>query len=202
MLEILHRSTFPARAPRRFPGIRPREILFPVAVVLVASLLAGCGYSLVGRATNIPEDIEAVFVEPLENKTPRQQVEQILTQAILDELVTRRAFEIVNSEAEADAVLRGSADAVTVRPVSFDQQGLATDFEISIRADMRFERVLAPGQLEPEVIWKSAHYLFRQDYSVESGSIEDAFQERENEAIEETAESFARTFVTDLLSGF
>jgi outer membrane lipopolysaccharide assembly protein LptE/RlpB len=174
-----------------------------VFVLAVATLsLAGCGYSLVGKASNIPQDVRSVYVEPLENRTPRQQVEQLLTQAIVEELVTRRSFEVVNKAEDADALLRGKVMTLTLRPVAFDPQGLATDFEISITADMRFERAVRdPAQTEPEVLWKNARYLFRQDYPVEATNSL-SYLDRENEAIRETAESFAKTLVTDLLAGF
>ncbi|MEM8934638.1 MAG: LptE family protein, partial [Acidobacteriota bacterium] len=116
------------------------HVLSFVGFVFTAVLLSGCGYTLVGQASNLPEDVKTVYVEPLENKTSRQQVEQILTQAILDELVTRRRFDVVNDAASADAILRGAVSAFGVRPLTFDDDGLADSFEITIDADMRFER--------------------------------------------------------------
>lgn len=171
---------------------------------LLVTSLTGCGYTLVGQASNIPEDIKAVYVEPLENGTSRLQVEQILTQAILDELVTRRRFEVINDPADADALLRGKVLGFAVRPLTFDASGLADNFEIKITADMSFERPLAPGAeegAEPEVIWNNARYLFRQDYPLESGA-GTGYLDRENLAIEETSIRFAETLVTDLLEGF
>ncbi len=183
---------------------RPTALGWMLGVCILAVGIAGCGYSLVGRATNIPEDIKRVYVEPLENKTSRQQVEQILTQAILDELVTRRRFEVINEIADADAILRGSVLTFVVRPLTFDGSGLADNFEINITADMRFERPLDPAageDEEPEVIWKNSRYLFRQDYPLdETGGA--GFLDRENIAIEQTSVQFAETLVTDLLEGF
>ena len=174
--------------------------LFVVGCLAVALVLSGCGYALVGRASNLPEDIESVYVEPLENRTSRQQVEQILTQAILDELVTRRRFDVVNDAASADAILRGVVTAFGVRPLTFDADGLADNFEITIDADMRFERPPRGGAVEPEVIWKNARYRFREDYPLEDAGISSF--DRETLAIEETAEEFAKTLVTDILEGF
>lgn len=184
------------------PGAGRRSAVAFVALCCV--LLTGCGYSLVGRASNIPEDIKRVYVEPLVNDTSRLQVEQILTQAILDELVTRRRFEVINDEADADAILRGHVLGFAVRPLTFDASGLADNFEIKITADMRFERPLAPGaeeDAEPEVIWSNARYLFRQDYPLETAT-GTGYLDRENIAIEETSIRFAETLVTDLLEGF
>ena len=169
------------------------------ALAVGGLLLTGCGYTLVGLASNIPEDIEKIYVEPLENSTSRAQVEQLLTRAISDELLTRRRYEIVNGIAEADAVLRGNVLSFIVRPVTFDQDGLATAFEVSISADMKFQRTPS-GSDEGEVLWANSRYVFRQDYPLEEE--ETAYFDRENIAIESTSEQFAKTLVTDLLEGF
>ena len=178
----------------------PASILVSL-VALVALVLTGCGYSLVGKTTNIPADVQEVYVETLINATPRQQVEQILTQAILEELVTRRAFTLVDSAADADAQLTGKVMSVALRPVSFDAQGLADNFEVVINADMRFERTTRGAETEPEIIWQNSRYVFREDYPIDVGETVN-YLERETEAIEETASNFAKTLVTDLLAGF
>lgn len=191
--------------PTRIRPGRLRRSVVQTAVqlallVAAACLLGGCGYSLVGKGSNLPADIQAVFVQPLENETKRSQVEQILTEAMINELVTRRRFEILNSPEGADAILRGTVTDFTVRPVSFDSDGLANSFEVLITADMKFERPPEGGDTEPETIWSNSRYLFRQDYPLEEDSVD--YFDRENLAIEETAEEFAQTLVTDILEGF
>lgn len=179
-------------------GLVPPVLL--LAALLVSSI--GCGYSLVGRGTNIPDDIQRIHVETLENGTQRAQVEQILSRAIVDELVTRRRFEVVNDEAGADAVLRGRVVSFNLRPVTFDASGLADSFEVEITADMVFQRTPAPGEKaeDAEVIWRNSRYLFRQDYPVEQAGLD--FLDRELAAIEQTSERFAETLVIDILEGF
>ncbi len=165
-----------------------------------AALAAGCGYTLAGRASNLPEDIRTIYVQTLTNETPRPQVEQILTQAISSELVTRRRYNLVNSAGEADAILSGRVLSFNVRPLTFDQDGLATNFEIVITADMKFARTPGAGEEEGEVVWSNSRYVFREDYPLEEADV--PYFDRENVAIEETSEQFAETMVTDLLEGF
>ncbi len=167
---------------------------------LTAILCGGCGYTLAGRASNLPEDVRRIYVETLENETPRAEVEQILTQAISDELVTRRRFNIVNSAGDADAILRGKVLSFSVRPLTFDDDGLATNFEIAITAEMIFRRHPTLDGEEGEVLWSNSRYVFREDYPLEEESV--PYFDRENLAIEETSTRFAETMVTDLLEGF
>ena len=177
-----------------------RKILGASALLLTSLLLSGCGYALVGRGSTLPADVKRVYVAPLENLTTRSQVEQILTRAVANELLTRRRFEVVNQAAGADAVLKGKVTSFSVRPVAFDASGLANRFEISVLADMRFERPPRGGALEPTVIWANSRYSFREDYPLQEASAN--YFDRENLAIEETAENFAETLVTDILEGF
>ncbi|MEJ2084613.1 MAG: LptE family protein [Acidobacteriota bacterium] len=168
-----------------------------VLVVCAALSQLGCGYGLVGRTSNLPEDIQKIYVDPLENRTTRTQVNLYLTQAIVDELVTRRRFEIVSSASSADAVLQGAVTSYIVRPVQFGPDGRATDYQVIIRCDMEFKR-----QDGGEVIWDRPQYLFRDDYQLEIGT-EGVVFDPENLLIQgDLAQRFAQTLIIDLLEGF
>lgn len=166
-----------------------------VALSLVAGVLAGCGYALVGRGTNVPEDVREVYLSPFENRTQRQQVDQFVTEAIAEELVTRRRFDMVGDRAAADADLSGAVVGFGLTPITFDDQGRATSYEISITAQVLFRRV--PGD---EVLWRAENYLFRETYEVDLG--EGGFLDLEEQALRDAAERFAETMVSDLLEGF
>jgi outer membrane lipopolysaccharide assembly protein LptE/RlpB len=170
----------------------------PHRAALGALLLAlcGCGYALVGRGANIPEDVRSVYLQPLSNRTQRTQVEQALTRAIAEELVTRQRFAVVGSEGEANAEILGAVTGFGVTPVTFDAEGRATEYEISITAQITFKRVGAEGA----VLWKSDRYTFRESYPVDASSAE--YFDREDEAIELASGRFAETLVTNLLEGF
>jgi len=164
-------------------------------LIVLTAVLAGCGYALVGRGSNIPEDVKSVFLQPLENRTQRSQVEQALTRAIADELVTRQRFSVVGSAEQADAVISGAVVGFLATPVSFDGTGRATEYEISITAQIAFKR-----SGEDKAIWASDRYNFRETYPIEATEAE--YFDREDEAIEEASKRFAETMVSDLLEGF
>jgi outer membrane lipopolysaccharide assembly protein LptE/RlpB len=168
----------------------------PAALGLLLLTLTGCGYALVGRASsNVPEDVREVYVRPLENRTQRTQVEQALTRAIANEMVTRNRFSVVGGTEGADAELSGAVVGFDVRPVSFDASGRATQYEIVVIAQIAFKRLGTD-----EVLWNNDRYVFRESYEVEA--TETAYFDREDEAIEDAAERFAETMVSDLLEGF
>jgi len=169
---------------------------FPISALLLSALtLAGCGYSLVGRGSNLPPEVRRVQLVPMENGTPRNQVDQILTRALSSELVNRRRFEVLSAPEGADAVLTGKVDSFTLSPVTFDGEGRATEYEIAIVVSVELK------QLAPETsLYKNDSYLFRSSYEVKASEL--GFQDRETPAIEATAKDFAESLVTDLLEGF
>jgi outer membrane lipopolysaccharide assembly protein LptE/RlpB len=163
--------------------------------LICAVALVGCGYALVGRGSNIPAEVRRVQLVPLENGTPRSQVDQILTRALTSELVNRHRFEVLSAPEGADAVLSGKVSSFTLSPVTFDSEGRATEYEIAIVVSVDFKQV-APETL----LYQNDSYLFRSSYEVKASEL--GFQDRETPAIEATAKDFAESLVTDLLEGF
>lgn len=175
---------------------KPSILNLLLAGALLAPLwTAGCGYSLVGRTSTLPEDVRNIYVEALRNTTRRSQLEQVLSRAIADEFVTRRRFEVVSSIREADGVLSGTVTGFSLRPVAFDAGGRANEYEIVISSSMRFARPNGG-----EVLWQQERYSFRELY--EATASEADFFSRQDQAIEEVAKKFAQTLVIDLLEGF
>jgi len=176
------------RSPRRRLASR-------CLLLLVTALPVGCGYALVGRASNIPENIHKVYLAPMENATRRSEVEQILTRALADELVTRKRFTLVNDAADSDAVLDGKVVGFDTTPLTFDDQGRATQYQITITASMKFR-----DRVTDKAIWENDRYIYKESYDVDPN--EQSYFDREKIAIEGAAGRFARTVVIDLLEGF
>lgn len=167
-----------------------------VAALLMPLLSLGCGYALVGQGSNIPADVKIIFLQPLENQTRRAQVDQILGQAIADEVVLRSRFDLASSEDGAQAVLEGTIGNFIVTPVRFDAEGLAEEYEVRISAAMEFRRTDAE-----EILWRNANYVFRVNYELDEDDLT-SFFDREILAIDGVAILFARTLLTDLMEGF
>jgi len=164
-------------------------------LVALSGGLWGCGYALVGRGTNIPDDIHNIYLSPFTNQTQRQQLDQFVTEAIANELVKRRRFDVVGELSKADANISGEVVSFGLTPITFDDQGRATEYEISITARVVFKRTD-----NDQVLWKNDHYLFRETYEADTGV--GGFLAQEEDAIRGAAKRFAETMVSDLLEGF
>lgn len=167
-----------------------RSVLFLVLVALV-----GCGYALVGRGSNLPAEVRRVQLVPLENGTSRSEVDQILTRALASELVNRHRFEVLSSPEGADAVLSGKVGNFALNPVTFDDQGRATQYEITVVVSVKFKQVATD-----KLLYQNDSYQFKSSYEVQASGL--GYQDRETAAIDSTAKDFAESLVTDLLEGF
>jgi outer membrane lipopolysaccharide assembly protein LptE/RlpB len=172
-----------------------RALRGTILLFLIGSVM-GCGYTLVGRGSVLPEHIRSIQVPTFVNRTTRVELEQRLTQAVADELVSRGNLRLVSSEPQADAVLRGAIDGFGITPVAFNEQGRATRYQISVSASIE----LIDRRNEDAVLWKNEHYRYTENYAVEAGSL-DAF-DQETRAIREIAVRFAESIVTSILEGF
>lgn len=170
--------------------------LLSLAAMAAATALSGCGYALVGRGSNIPPDVKEVYVKAFENKTQRAQVDQALTRAVADELVTRQRFAVVAGPETAQAEITGAVTGFSATPVTFDNTGRATAYEIAITAQIIFKRTGATGA----VLWKNDAYTFRENYPLDVSGAN--YVDLEDQTIEKAAKRFSQTVVSDLLEGF
>jgi outer membrane lipopolysaccharide assembly protein LptE/RlpB len=168
-----------------------------IALLLIALLLAGCGYALVGRANFLPSEIRTVQVPAFVNRTSRVELEQRVTQAVADEMVSRGRLRLVTDASEADVILRGVIQSFHITPVSFNEEGRATRYQAVVNAAIE---LVDHRDEKDEVLWKNEHYVYRETYEIEASAISSFDQE--TRAIQDIAERFAESVVANLLEGF
>jgi outer membrane lipopolysaccharide assembly protein LptE/RlpB len=159
------------------------------------ALSTGCGYSLVGQASSLPESIKVVQFTTLENMTPRVGLEQRLSAEIARELASRGRFRVQSQRDGANAVLSGAVTSFNLFPVAYDTQGRATDYQVQITARISLKTV--PDE---KALWENPAYTFRDNYQFSASAA--SYVDRENEAIDRVAGRFAQSLVTSLLEGF
>lgn len=164
-------------------------------ILAAVVLLSGCGYALVGRSNFLDPSIRTIEVPSFVNRTTRVELEQRVTQAVANELVSRGRLSLVTSTSQADVILRGSIDTFNIFPIAFDQ-GRATRYQISITANIE----LVDHRNEDKVLWKNDQYRFTESYEVNVAG-GDTF-DQETRAIQEIAIRFAESLVASLLEGF
>jgi outer membrane lipopolysaccharide assembly protein LptE/RlpB len=170
--------------------------IFVAAALSGAILLTSCGYALVGRASSLPAHVKTIHVPAFVNRTTRVELEQRVTAAVGEEMVSRGRLRLVSSPGDADSILRGAIESFRIDPVAFNPEGRATQYQISVTAKIE----LLDHRNDDQVIWKNDHYFFTENYRINLDAI-DAF-DQETRAINEIARRFAEALVASLMEGF
>jgi outer membrane lipopolysaccharide assembly protein LptE/RlpB len=169
-----------------------------VLALLCALAASGCGYSLVGRGSFLPDNIKVVSFPTFKNSTQRVGLEQRLSRAVATELASRGKFSVTAREGEGDAQLVGDITGFSLYPVSADTLGRATQYQIQITANVALTTLP-----EGKVIWRNGAYTFRENYDLAVGSVNASnFSDLENVVIDSEAARFAQSLVTSMLEGF
>lgn len=179
-----------------FPVFRFWLRLGVTAAFLLLLSGVGCGYHTAGHAARLPADLHTVAIPAFDNRTSTYRVEQVLTQAVVREFITRTRYRVVNvNGGSADAVLRGTVVSTNIAPVTYDSQtGRASSAVVTI--GMKISLVDRHGK----VLYENPSYSFREQYQI-SRELSSFFQE-ESPAIERLARDFARTLVSNVLEAY
>jgi hypothetical protein len=165
-------------------------------VALLASGGTGCGYHLSGHNRYLPPTVRTIAIPVFTNETRRAEIEQRITESLLNEFIKRGDYMTQPQRSGADAILEGAVTGYSATPVTLNsEQGTAERVEVIVQARVRLSD-LHTGK----ILWSQEHFIFRSQYAVDqvpSGSFD-----REIVAIDRIARGFAETVVTSLLEGF
>lgn len=154
-----------------------------------------CGYHLRGTGSSLPDHIKSIAIPMFKNSTTRYQLDLKLTQSVIDEMVSRGKVELSQDMSSSNAVLMGEIVAFNANPIGFSSQMATADrYSISVIA-----KITLRDLVNKKVIYSNSSFVFQGEYEVPEGA---DFESRESEAIDEIAERFARSLVSQILEGF
>ncbi len=180
--------------------ISRRDLLHGV-LALGALTLPGCGYSLAGRGSFLPDYIKSIGVPTFTNRTPVFNLETQVTQKVRSEFIGRGRYQIVPDINGVDAVLTGEISNVSITPVSFGAQQLASRYAVIMTARVELREVR-----ENKVLWENPGLLFRQEYDAQSSGQATAdaasFFSQDLNALDRMTTEFSRAIVSAILEAF
>ena len=156
----------------------------------------GCGYHTAGRMVTIPDEVHTIAIPAFVNQTHTYKIEQMLTGAVVHEMIARTRYRIVNQPDDgADATLHGTVLSTATSPLTYDSQtGRASSALVVVT--MKVSLIDRQGK----VLFENPAYLFREQYQVSRELT--SFFEEDSPALERLSREFARTLVSNLLEGF
>ena len=161
--------------------------------------LSGCGYALVGKGITTDPSIKRIGVPLFKDRTGKPGLDQKITLRVIEELLKRGRFTVVQDTTGVDAIVEGEILTYTTIPIGFStaeaSQTQASRYAINVTARVIYHKV---GQKDP--IWQSEGFSFRDEYDV--GDQPGSFFDREDQTIDRIAQSFGRNLVATMLEAF
>ncbi len=137
-----------------------------VLALVVATGISGCGYQLSGTNVTLPADVHSVAIGAFDNRSREFGLDKTLAFALEREFHRRGILSVAEAPDQGDALLSGVIKRFHVRPVAFNQQDEAIQYEAEIVLDLVLQR-----QSDGTVLWKASSLQEIQDYSVQAGVV-------------------------------
>lgn len=165
-------------------------------LLLSATVLSSCGYHTAGHNSRLPTDLQTIAIPAFVNKTQTFKVEQFLTQAVAQEMITRTRYHVVyDANESADAVLSGTVTQTELSPLTYDSQtGRASSaiIVVHVKVDLK--------DSHGKTLFSNPDFIFREQYQV-SRELSSFFAE-DTPAVRRMTRDFARTLVADILESY
>jgi len=124
-----------------------------LSIFLAFLCLAGCGYQVRGRETNLPPGIYSVSIPIFANRTDQTGIETEVTRALVEKFISTKRLS-VGPRNSADSLLTGTVKSFTTFPVAVVSSTLsATEYRATLILEYSFQGL------------KDGKVLFREEMS-------------------------------------
>ncbi len=169
-------------------------------LLLGASVLEGCGYALEGRGISVDPSIKRMGVPLFKDQTGKPGLDQKITDKVIEELLGKGRFDVVESATGVDALVEGTLLSYSSQAIGFNRADSAGRSEASryvalLTAKVRYAKL---GVTQP--IWESDGFSARDEYDI--GDDADNYFDREEQALDRIAVNFAKSVVSAMLEAF
>ena len=128
---------------------------------LAAALLPACGYTLAGTQRRVPGDIRSVAVGEFRNESRQVGLSKTLAFAVEREFYEHGSLTLRERPADGEALISGTIREFKTRPVAFDADDEALEYEAKLVLDVVLTR-----QSDGAVLWKGSRMQAIEDYAV------------------------------------
>jgi outer membrane lipopolysaccharide assembly protein LptE/RlpB len=124
-------------------------------------LFCACGYHFAPQE-GFPGGTHRLFVTVFRNLTQETGVENIVTAAFLSELTLRKTDELASSMDNADVVLSGVVEEVTIRTIAYKKEDVASQRRVTVTLNVKL------AKHDGDVVWAQNKLSDNQAYQVDN----------------------------------
>lgn len=173
---------------------------FAALLAMAALLSMSCGYSLAGRGSFLPAYIRTIGIPEFTNTTPYYEVEQVFSEGVRTEFISRGKYKVLPETTGVDAILNGQILAIQITPASFTDQQQASRYVITVVSKIEFRDLKTN-----KILWDNPQWVFREEYEASAGvdALDpNAFFAQDINALERVATEFSKSVVSAILEAF
>lgn len=142
------------------------KILNKLLSLLVAVALSSCGYTFRGSNSALPPDVKKIYIPQVTNDSTKLGLSQIVTQALRDEFDSYGTVSVVNSQNEADAVLKVRVvDVKETTSATRSGTNTALQMQTTMSLTGELQRVTGP------VLWRNNQIKVTQTFGADSSVV-------------------------------
>jgi len=156
--------------------------------------VSGCGgYRFASDYNNLPKEIESISIPFFKNETFESNIEAAFTNALINEFIKNKRFDIIPSG--ADATILGIVKEFRLASIAYSREDRARQY----RAFVSLELTLTDNDTGA-VIWRNPRLVHDEEYDVTPNiAFTDANKE---DAIRRIAVELAEQIYEDVVLGF
>jgi hypothetical protein len=182
-----------------------REVLRLTSLAGVTLGAAGCGYSLAGRGSFLPDYIRTLGIPMFGNRTPYSPMEQLFTEKVRVEFQSRGRYQVLPTDTGVDGVVRGDIVSIGLAPAGFNPNQQASRYRFTVVVSVSFA-----DATQQKVLWENPALNFSDEYDLASAASASvaatagagAFIDQERAAVDRLTTDFARSVVSAIMEAF
>ena len=167
-----------------------------IGVLLVLSLLVGCGYQTGGKGETLPVTLHTIAIPAFQNVTTKYKLTGMLPQDIGREFIGRTRYKVVSNPNDADAVLQGKILRYYSSPTVYDP---ATSRSSGVQIIVWLSITLT-DRATGKVLFNRANFDVKERYEI-TGDQQTYFDESDA-ALGRLSRSVARQVVSSVLEAW
>lgn len=171
-------------------AFRSRVLFFLAALIFASS----CGYHVENGSPALAPG-KTLAIESFENNTTYYKVDQIFTQAMINEMVRATGYRIVSDASGADAVLKSTIRGLNTSPVTYSKSSFASTFLVTVNATVQLIE-----KSTGKILFENHNVLFSEQYVINT-DVGNFFSEM-NPALSRLADDFSATVVSAILEAY
>lgn len=137
-----------------------------ISTLVLTSWLCACGYTLRGTQSSLPPEVKKVYVPLVQNYSTEGNLSTTVTEALRDRFEQFGAFAIVDSAAEADAILEAR-----ILKVDEDTRSVASKSDAALQYATTMVVAAQLRRTQGGLLWKDQNITVSRSYGLTSDVI-------------------------------